>query len=77
MCPASLEDVDKSIKVLVVDDYALTRDMVKSIVRGSRLSTAAKLTEDIMRLRTEDEVEETVNRVMKEKFPLEFAEETS
>jgi phosphoenolpyruvate-protein phosphotransferase (PTS system enzyme I) len=51
--------------------------MVKSIVRGSRLSTATKLTEDIMRLRTEDEVEETVNRVMKEKFPLEFAEETS
>jgi phosphoenolpyruvate-protein phosphotransferase (PTS system enzyme I) len=51
--------------------------MVKSIVRGSRLSTAAKLTEEIMRLRTEDEVEETVNRVMKEKFPLEFAEETS
>lgn len=25
--------IDKSIKVLVVDDYALTRDMVKSILR--------------------------------------------
>ena len=26
-------EIDKSIKVLVVDDYALTRDMVKSILR--------------------------------------------
>jgi phosphoenolpyruvate-protein phosphotransferase (PTS system enzyme I) len=51
--------------------------VVKSIVRATRMTSAAKLTEDILRLRTEDEVEETVNRVMKERFPLEFAEETS
>jgi len=51
--------------------------VVKSIVRATRMTAAAKLTEEILRLRTEDEVEETVNRVMKERFPLEFAEETS
>ena len=33
MASAALDSVNKSIKVLVVDDYALTRDMVKSIVR--------------------------------------------
>ncbi len=33
MNPISIDEIDKSIKVLVVDDYALTRDMVKSIVR--------------------------------------------
>jgi phosphotransferase system enzyme I (PtsI) len=51
--------------------------VVKSIVRATRMTSAIKLTEDILRLRTEDEVEETVNQVMKERFPLEFAEETS
>jgi phosphotransferase system enzyme I (PtsI) len=51
--------------------------MVKSIVRASRIASAEKLTEEILRLRTEDEVEEAVNRVMKERFPLEFTEETS
>ena len=51
--------------------------VVKSIVRATRMTSAIKLTEEILRLRTEDEVEETVNRVMKERFPIEFAEETS
>jgi len=51
--------------------------MVKSIVRATRMAFVEKLTEEILRLRTEDEVEEAVNRVMKERFPLEFTEETS
>jgi phosphoenolpyruvate-protein kinase (PTS system EI component) len=51
--------------------------VVKSIVRATRMASAEKLTEEILRLRTEDEVEELVNRVMKERFPLEFTEETS
>ena len=51
--------------------------IVKSIVRATRMAFAEKLTEEILRLRTEDEVEELVNRVMKERFPLEFTEETS
>jgi phosphotransferase system enzyme I (PtsI) len=51
--------------------------VVKSIVRGTRIASAEKLTEEILRLRTEDEVEELVNRVMKERFPIEFTEETS
>jgi phosphotransferase system enzyme I (PtsI) len=51
--------------------------VVKSIVRATRMASADKLTEEILRLRTEDEVEELVNRVMKERFPLEFTEETS
>jgi phosphotransferase system enzyme I (PtsI) len=51
--------------------------IVKSIVRGTRIASAEKLTEEILRLRTEDEVEELVNRVMKERFPIEFTEETS
>jgi phosphotransferase system enzyme I (PtsI) len=50
---------------------------VKSIVRATRIASAEKLTEEILRLRTEDEVEELVNRVMKERFPVEFTEETS
>jgi hypothetical protein len=41
------------------------------------MAFAEKLTEEILRLRTEDEVEEAVNRVMKERFPVEFTEETS
>jgi phosphotransferase system enzyme I (PtsI) len=51
--------------------------VVKSIVRATRMAAAEKLTEEILRLRTEDEVEELVNRVMKERFPQEFTEETS
>jgi hypothetical protein len=46
-------------------------------VRASRIAAAEKLTEEILRLRTEDEVEEAVNRVMKERFPMEFTEEIS
>lgn len=49
--------------------------MIKSIVRATRLSDAERLTEEVMRLRTEDEVEEAVHRAMKDRFPLEFAEE--
>jgi phosphotransferase system enzyme I (PtsI) len=51
--------------------------VVKSIVRGTRMASADKLTEEILRMRTEDEVEELVNRVMKERFPVEFTEENS
>ena len=51
--------------------------VVKSIVRATRMAAAEKLTEEILRLRTEDEVEELVNRVMKERFPQEFTEEIS
>jgi len=49
--------------------------MVKSIIRSTRLSEAEKLTEEIMTLRTEDEIEDVVNRTMKHRFPLEFSEE--
>jgi phosphotransferase system enzyme I (PtsI) len=49
--------------------------MIKSIVRATRLADAERLTEEVMRLRTEDEVEEAVQRTMKDRFPLEFAEE--
>jgi len=50
--------------------------MVKSIIRSTRLGEAQKLTEEIMTLRTEDEIEEVVNRTMRHRFPLEFSEET-
>ena len=36
---------------------------------------AQKLTEEIMTLRTGDEIEEVVNRTMQQRFPLEFSEE--
>jgi phosphotransferase system enzyme I (PtsI) len=49
--------------------------MVKSIIRSTRLGEAQKLTEEIMTLRTEDEIEEVVNRTMRQRFPLEFSEE--
>jgi phosphoenolpyruvate-protein phosphotransferase (PTS system enzyme I) len=49
--------------------------MVKSIIRSTRLGEAEKLTEEIMSLRTEDEIEEVVNQTMKHRFPLEFGEE--
>jgi phosphoenolpyruvate-protein kinase (PTS system EI component) len=49
--------------------------VVKSIIRSTRLSEAQKLTEEIMALRTEDEIEEVVNRTMQQRFPLEFSEE--
>jgi phosphotransferase system enzyme I (PtsI) len=50
--------------------------MVKSIIRSTRLGEAQKLTDDIMTMRTEDEIEEVVNRTMRQRFPLEFSEET-
>jgi phosphotransferase system enzyme I (PtsI) len=50
--------------------------MVKSIIRSTRLGEAQKLTEEIMTLRTEDEIEEVVNRTMQHRFPVEFSEET-
>jgi phosphotransferase system enzyme I (PtsI) len=49
--------------------------MVKSIIRSTRLTEAQKLTEEIMTLRTEDEIEDVVNRTMRQRFPLEFSEE--
>jgi phosphotransferase system enzyme I (PtsI) len=49
--------------------------MVKSIIRSTRLTEAQKLTEEIMTLRTEDEIEDVVNRTMRHRFPLEFSEE--
>jgi phosphotransferase system enzyme I (PtsI) len=50
--------------------------MVKSIIRSTRLHEAEMLTEEVMTLRTEDEIEEVVNRTMRQRFPLEFNEET-
>jgi phosphoenolpyruvate-protein kinase (PTS system EI component) len=50
--------------------------MVKSIIRSTRLGEAEKLVEEIMTLRTEDEIEDMVNRTMKQRFPLEFIEES-
>jgi phosphotransferase system enzyme I (PtsI) len=50
--------------------------MVKSIIRSTRLSEAERLVEEIMTLRTEDEIEELVNRTMKQRFPLEFTDES-
>ena len=49
--------------------------MVKAIIRSTRVSEAEKLVEEIMSLRTEDEIEEVVNHAMKQRFPLEFTEE--
>jgi len=49
--------------------------MVKAIIRSTRLGEAEKLTEEIMALCTEDEIEEVVNRTMKSRFPLEFVDE--
>jgi len=49
--------------------------VVKSIIRATRLGEAEKLTEEVMHLRTEDEIEDVVHRTMKQRFPLEFGEE--
>ena len=50
--------------------------MVKSIIRATRLGEAEKLVEEIMSLATEEEVEDVVSRTMRQRFPLEFSEET-
>jgi len=50
--------------------------MVKTIIRSTRLSEAEKLVEEIMGLATEEEVEDVVNRTMRQRFPMEFADET-
>jgi phosphotransferase system enzyme I (PtsI) len=49
--------------------------IVKSIIRSTRIGEAEKLVEEIMTLRTEDAIEDVVNRTMKQRFPLEFSEE--
>lgn len=49
--------------------------MVKSIIRSTKLGEAEKLTAEIMGLRTEDEIEEVVNRTMKNRFPVEFSDD--
>jgi len=49
--------------------------MVKAIIRSTRLAEAEKLVEEIMSLRTEDEIEDVVHRTMKQRFPLEFTDE--
>jgi phosphotransferase system enzyme I (PtsI) len=49
--------------------------VVKSIVRSSRLDEAERLTQSILSLRTEGEVEDAVLRVMRERFPAECGEE--
>jgi phosphotransferase system enzyme I (PtsI) len=49
--------------------------VVKSIVRATRVSDAEKLAEEIMQLRTEDEIEDLVSRTMRQRLPLEFNEE--
>ncbi|MGD0836681.1 MAG: phosphoenolpyruvate--protein phosphotransferase [Polyangia bacterium] len=48
--------------------------VVKAIVRSTRMAEAEKLTDEIMTMRTEDEVEEVVNRAMKGRFPLEIGD---
>jgi phosphotransferase system enzyme I (PtsI) len=50
--------------------------MVKAIIRATRTSEAERLAEEIMALRTEDEIEEVVNRTMRQRFPTEFGDET-
>jgi phosphotransferase system enzyme I (PtsI) len=50
--------------------------MVKALIRSTRLGEVEKLVEEIMSLRTEDEIEEVVNRTMKQRFPLEFTDES-
>lgn len=49
--------------------------MVKSIIRSTKLGEAERLTQEIMGLRTEDEIEEVVNRTMKNRFPVEFSDQ--
>ncbi len=49
--------------------------MVKAIIRATRTSEAERLAEEIMALRTEDEIEEVVNRTMRQRFPTEFGDE--
>jgi phosphotransferase system enzyme I (PtsI) len=49
--------------------------VVKSIVRSSRLDEAERLTQSILSLRTEGEIEDAVQRVMRERFPAECGEE--
>ena len=49
--------------------------MVKTIIRSTRLGEAERLVEEIMALHTEDEIEDLVNRTMKQRFPMEFPEE--
>jgi phosphoenolpyruvate-protein kinase (PTS system EI component) len=49
--------------------------MVKAIIRSTRTSEAERLAEEIMALRTEDEIEEVVNRTMRQRFPTEFGDE--
>ena len=46
----SIANVDKSIKVLVVDDYALTRDMVKSILRQLGFANIVGVEDGVMAL---------------------------
>ena len=48
---------------------------VKAIIRSTRTSEAERLAEEIMALRTEDEIEEVVNRTMRQRFPAEFGDE--
>jgi phosphotransferase system enzyme I (PtsI) len=49
--------------------------VVKSIIRSTRISEAERLVEEIMALSTEDEIEEVVNRTMRQRFPLDFADD--
>jgi phosphotransferase system enzyme I (PtsI) len=49
--------------------------IVKAIIRSTRMGEAERLAEEIMALRTEDEIEEVVNRTMRQRFPAEFGDE--
>jgi len=49
--------------------------VVKSIIRSSRVSEAEVITKHVMTLRTEEEVEEAVLKVMRERFPAECGED--
>jgi phosphoenolpyruvate-protein phosphotransferase (PTS system enzyme I) len=48
--------------------------VVKSIIRSTRVSEAERLVEGVLHLRTETEVEDMVDEVMRKRFPLELAD---
>lgn len=47
--------------------------VVKSVIRNTRLAEAQDLVRTLLELRTEEEIEHLVSRIMEERFPTEFA----
>jgi len=50
--------------------------LVKSIIRGTRLSEAERLVETVSAFSTEREIEELVHQVMSSRYTLELDDET-